>query len=384
MNERLLEVVGNGKPITGVRVYRSAVNPQLFIGVAVYGEHLEAAYATGKTIAEAKTKAISEAFERYICSIPPKNVVTGKMRDLKIASHDCFDPTNYAPLSEDARKKAKLKKFSRNQSIPWVVGRRFWTDKTCLVPVDLVYFGFKTRSRLFHATSSGVAAHFDKHVATENAVKELIERDALMHFWADPERKIVAKISDINLVKDKEYLYKSVGRKLEVFQLPSPYGEVFLATITGNSWPAFVCGAGSTMRGERLLAIEKAIEEAEGNFNCYDNMMFADFSPEDCTQANLHGLFYCNPENRKYLNFPEDSEKHLPVRTMEYDNLDEIYRALDLITVSLDNPAEHPLRVIRVVTDKLVPITFGSSAFPWRHPAFKEPLEESNIPHFFP
>ncbi len=400
MQETIKNLVGPDKPVKYVTTFRSVYNPNLFISQAAFGGQTPGyACATGYSLNHTILKAVMEGYERSICSTPPKEgVIRAREIDLE-RKYICVNPSYYIPLTKKQLEKCHLKPFSVRRPIFWVKGERYLkdipfgrssflgyenNDTTVMVPLDMVYYGFQTRDKLYYANSSGVAAHTDKKKAVELATGELVERDALMRLWASrlplTEIELTGPLKKTSATAE---IYGKIGRKLQVFQIPSEYGDVYLATIRGEEWPAFVCGASATLDGNHVSAIQKAIEEAEVNFNFYNNMANREISADLCTFPELHGLFYCNPRNAKELRF-RISEKKAVSEDNEGGHLDKLYHRLNLKMVWLTK-AEDTVKVVRVLSDTLIPISFGRDMFHYTHQRIKGwDGALGDLPHFFP
>ena len=137
------------------------------------------AFATGSTSSEAIVKVLAEGFERYALE---QNRSERKEKANKL-KEPFLDPRIVVPYSPYQLKFLKgIRLFDPDKEIEWVAGVRQINGEKIWVPKELVYYA--TRQTLnggglfYRASSNGVAAHFDKQVAIESAIYELIERDA--------------------------------------------------------------------------------------------------------------------------------------------------------------------------------------------------------------
>ena len=406
-------------PIKSVATFRSSVDPNLFLVSARYGKYGESAYGCGYNLREARVKAIMEGIERKTTSSPlnaPGGVVTAAPWSLDQAY---LDPGFYIPLEKERAKAAGLRPYSGKRKIRWVHGVSYDASQPSpLIPVDMVYYDFRSNDRLYYANSSGVAAHVNRARAFENAVTELVERDALMRFWISGRaHNIYEDATSSDIVVARMDYWESHGRRLDFYSLPSEYGDVVLATITGDTWPAFACGAAARLRcleatarsRSELDLFERALFEAEGNYVAYDNCCHTSLHPERVQSPFEHGLFYCDPahfheikallfDNRPTL------ENQFPDEQAQIVHLNSIYDVLGLSyfwTTELPASFGKIAHVVRVFSNRLIPISFSLNLFHYQHSEVRNLIrklgvdpEELNtasafrhvrlFPHFFP
>lgn len=382
-------LVGPGLPVHSVQVFRAVNNPDLFLGFARYGNCCEVATGTGSSFEEAKLKAIMEAYERKASTSPSRPVIRGSVNSLERRGEICLNLSDYAPLSEAQSARYRLNIPVPNRKIHWVRGSR-WNGESVLVPMDLVFYCYPSKDNLYYANSSGVAAHENATRAVELALTELIERDAIMQNWFKKEAPLRIEPSQIGPdVKARADYWDSIGRKLTLSQLPSSYGTVILATISGEEWPAFVSGAAATISDNVEATVKKAISEAEGNFEAYSSETFYLPNPELCFTPEQHGLLYCDPDRLDKVKFLLGDQRGSAPEVKTHE-LRFLLEELDGVIVWLTSPSSNYV-VVRVLSPKLIPISFGYDFAHYHHKVLWENCElndfskeEIAFPHYFP
>ena len=406
-------------PIKAVSTFRSQFDPDLFLVSARYGEFGQSACACGYDLAETRLRAIVEGIERRTTARPwsaPGGVITAASQKLDLPF---LDPERYIPLDPKQAKAAALKPYSPKRKLRWVRGLAFdATTPPQLIPLDMIYYDYNSIDRLYYANSSGVAAHFSRSRALETAVTELVERDALMRFWLTGRARDISAYSLLpGYVEERMEFWRSQDCRLALYSLPSEYGDVVLATITGKTWPAFSCGAAARLRcleatvrpNSEANLFERAVYEAEGNYVVHANCAHEHLPPEAVRSPFEHGLFYCHPYNYALIEpvlfglrspFESDFPDVAPVAVQP----EMLYRQLDLTYYWLTELSGNKpsVQVCRVFSPKLIPISFNVNLFHARHAEvvrlcrdeLKLELEGSGsvmlpehvrkYPHFFP
>ena len=399
-------------PIRSVATFRSPVDPNLFLVSAHYGECGYSACACGYDLAETRKRAIVEGIERKETSSPrhvPGGVVMAAARNL---TQPYLDPAFYVPLDREKLKDTGLRPYSPKRKLRWANGVSLDVSRPSpLIPLDLIYYHYRSIDRLYYANSSGVAAHTDRALAFENAVAELVERDALMRFWISGQARNVSNCAALsNYVVERMDYWQSVGRQLSFYSLPSEYGDVVLAIITGDTWPAFACGAAARLRclevtirpRNELNLFERALFEAEGNYVVYSNYEHIKLRPSEVHSPFDHNLFYCEPDNFRliqsiFFSHEPSLDAEFPDRPVTIGQLQTIYNRLDLTCFWLTGPpvgSKPTVHVVRVLSPKLIPISFSLNLFHIEHAEVKKLLCELDAdgsderiylyPHFFP
>ena len=389
--------------MNNTQLYRAFNSPDLILGFYQYGNCHQIATATGFNAPEVMLKARMEGFERRVSSTPPAIAAYDSANSIKKKGSDYVDPDEFVPLLDFQRKAHNLKPFKRDKKYRWVQGFSWETKSPVYVPVDLVYYDFQSRDRLYYANSSGVAAHYDRNAAVRAAFLELVERDAIMRSWFtkkglveirfdEDEENYESYYADFFINRQKKW--KSFRRELNVFYLNSVSGTAtFLATITGSSWPHFVCGASATMcEGlySYAAAAKKAIEEAEANFEAYFGVNNAsNMCEKNCYSPSDHAIMYCSDNNLSHIFYlyerkPKTRLDRLSVADTTEVNLEKMLHEYSCVVVDM-TPECSSRQVMRVLSPKLLPISFGHKLAHFTHKSlYGYDVRETTFPHFFP
>lgn len=339
---------------------------------------------TGTTTDEAVFKAVIEGYERW---------VSGQVRvdyhgSAKHIDGRYLNPYKMIPLTSQQVEESGLTLFNEELSIDWTIGRNY-KNEGIFIPSDIVYYGQKpSENQIYRGHSSGIAAYTDLTEAKKRALVELIERDALMRNWflRESPRRIDEAILPLHIQKRIKF-WRKHGRKMMVLELDSDYGWVYEVIVTSKNYPCFVSGAAATIErstiGETIL---KAMEEAEYNLllamrypreNKIDDLRLV-------TVPMMHGMVYHFEEYAKSLSWLWQGEVVSGYREQAEYNMRELNTMLKLVTVDLSIPGDD-LKVVRVFSSKLVPISFGFSMAHFSHPEIRDKVASKSVemPHYF-
>ena len=378
--------VGKGKPISSYDGYYFGKDSSFYGAYCIYDEENNlTAGATASSYPYAIAKAIIEGYERKQSGIV-KTDFYGKANDIKGISY--ISPYTIKPLSKEQIKLENLNEYTNSLDISWTEGTYITTNEKVLIPSDIIYYGknINSKNRICFSDSSGIAAFTDYDTATKKALLELIERDAIMRNWY--ERKAPKKISNDILpihIKNRINYWKSQGRNVYVLDMNSKYAATVQVVITSEKYPCFVSGASSTL-DDIDGSILKAMQEAE--FNLLLNLRFPkkeEILPENVDTPEDHGTLYSTNkyiDNIKWLWSSNEIEKEYPKIPYDYSTLLKI---LNPIVVDLSEKDSY-IKVVRVLSKKLLPIGFGYKADYNTHSIIKEldfNKESLKLPHYF-
>ncbi len=379
---------GDDKPVQGLWSH-SFGNDSSFFGVTSSyvdeNSSLQYAGATSPAYADAAFKAVIEGYERKR---------SGVVRvDYEGPASNCpgkwISPDALFPLTTEQIMSCGLVEFNESLPITWVRGVTA-EGKDCYVPTDLVYYGQKDHAnRLYYGHSSGIAAYSNVEEAERRALTELIERDAIMRNWYSHEApKILSKdLLPVHAAKRKEYWYKKDRREVYFLELPSDYGTVILTAIFGKSYPFFVCGAAATLstsREETDVAINKALQEAEYNLllTLRDGEE-KEVNVKDVSTPTDHGAYYYSEEHATKLTWLLEGEEISNFTLSESVDFDTLKKRLETITVDMSE-TDSTIKIVRVLSPKLVPINFGYNTAHYSHPELRNVAKELwYTPHYF-
>lgn len=327
----------------------------------------------GDTCEEACGKAMMEALERYCCRKRPVDLIKASLKDF--ADKKVIDPRILACYLEDQLEWAHdLRNFHQDDD-------DFWTEisdgsgETWLIPASHIWYcfchsDFVGGKSLFWASTNGVAAHFSFEKAAFSAIRELVERDAIMIWWLN--RLSPPIMENYLLSKEQQAIadkIKSCGFEICLLDLTLDLLPVVMAVARNkrNEKPYFFCGA--SCHECFLDACDKALQELEQTIWSRSGQEVVELNPRGMDMPLDHEMFYLIPENGRRLNFLfEGKRQHKIHNSVEFDSLQEIVayfeeRGLHLFLkdITCDEIKESGLdiNVVKAVIPDLIPITFG-------------------------
>lgn len=358
-------LVGEGKPIDEVSVMELAMKGYVmsqWVGTCSHisksSKKRKYAFATGSTTSEATVKALAEGFERYALG-----EIRSDRNEAAVNLNEAFlDPRIVVPYSSTQYEILDdIEPFDLNKKIDWVEGVRQVGGKRVWVPEELVYYSSKEmrskRKLCYHTTSNGVAAHFEKQIAIRTALYELIERDAFSVMWHS--KRCVYSIPHRLLPNDlrsRILCWEKIGYEVSILDITLEGPPVALVLIWSRKrTPALFSGA--SCRLSLFEATNRAFDEAE-----FMAMSWQHIKPKkqmavaDVKTPADHGMFYANPENLSRIEWLIEAP-HCNIIRSDFDGdlgcFDPII--VDVTPKNLDCG----LCVIRVLSEKLMPINFG-------------------------
>ncbi|MEK7576074.1 MAG: YcaO-like family protein [Patescibacteria group bacterium] len=393
-------LVGHNKPIRSVFFWEPEVNGNVMSqwgAVALYSPPYKyaatptkkrcRAFATGSTSSEAVVKVLAEGFERYSLEQQRNDRI-----ECALKLNEAFlDPRTVVPYMPAQGKILKdIKRFDPREKIGWVIGAREVTGARVWVPTELVFYactGIQGDRKIFYrANSSGVAAHFEKQLAVEAALCELIERDAISVTWyAKRHVNAISHEYFSNTVRERVLVWEELGYKVSFLDLTLDGQPVILVVIwSRDKRPALFSGA--SCRSIFIDAAERAFNEAEFMaMTWHGRKQKRNMDIRDVQSPDDHGLFYSDPKNLVYAEWLlEANGNQIPPKDFSGD-----LSRFDPIVVNI-TPKEYDcgLTVVRVLSEKLMPINFGYGSEHFGHPrmavvGLKWNMEYPSIPHFF-
>ena len=395
-----LALVGDGKPIEDISFWEPRVNgysmPQ-WTAVASYrppcGHVTESmkekcrAFATGYISSEAILKALAEGFERYALEERRSDQVECAVN----LSEPFIDPRLIVPYASVQQKILKgIEKFDPEKKIGWVAGVREVGGSPVWVPTDLVFYSNRHlqdgEKVCYQASSSGVAAHFDKQVAIKTALYELIERDAISVTWYTKRHvHAIPREYVSSSMRERMSRWESFGYNASLFDLTLDGVPVVLAAIWAyNKKPALFSGAGC--RSTLIDAASRAFDEAEFMaMTWYHRKIKRNMNMVDVWSPDDHGLFYMDSKNLIHAEWLLKAEES---RTITQDFNGDLH-CFDPIVVDITPKGYNcGLTVVRVLSEKLMPINFGYGTEHYGHPridmlGLQWNWDYPSIPHFF-
>ena len=232
--------------------------------------------------------------------------------------------------------------------------------------------------------SSGFAAYTDMAGAIDRGLLEIVERDSLMRSWYEKRspRMLDYAILPLHLQNRAKY-WSSRGHDVTVLDVSQMGVVIIEVVITSDSYPCFVSGASSSLESFDEAAI-KAFQEAESRLIYgLNEQSTRELTPEHVHSVLDHEALYA--QSRRYhehLEFLFEGEisKTIPeVAT----SIDTLRRRLDAVVVNVSEE-DSALRVVKVLSPKLVPISFGFGAGHYSHHSLACVVDNTRLmPHYF-
>ena len=379
------ENVGPDKPVQKLYTHTFGKDGAFFGVTSTYYDgyqQMQYAGATGSSRVDASFKAVVEAYERW-CSGQIRVDYLGPARKLKKWLHPKF----IAPLTKEQSQACGFAHFTEDLEIPWTAGINY-DGSVIYIPSDIVYYGHKTgKNCIYHSNSSGVAAFTSFSGAREKAIIELIERDAIMRNWYAHKSPNIINPACLPIhAKKRADHWLRCGRKLRILDIPSDYGRVILAIITGKDAPAFVSGAAATIYEDSTeKAINKAIQEAEYNLLLSSqNEKESQMTPENVSTPADHGSLYHQYQYASSLNWLWSGEEVNAFHDIPNLTIDELITRLKIVTIDISGKTPG-IFVVRTFSPLLVPINFGFHSAHYTHEVLqgKVNTESLILPHYF-
>lgn len=345
------------------------------------------AFGNDYSINKAVIKSIAEAIERKS---------SGNTRvDLKstyVDNEKFLNPQEHYPLHPDYTNYSDFfTALDKTREYEWVEGESLFTGEKVNVLIDSVFYPFAKkaldRKPTHWASSNGVAAHTQRSKAIENALFELIERDALMVNWytQSPVTKIVGNIPQH--IKDRVYIWKEqfgyeiMHLNLTLDSLP----VVVTAFLNPKGYPAFAAGAGC---GYTLAeAIEKSFVEAEFMVTSWSENKQDPVAFNKVQKVHDHALLYFYPRHLDKLEYllssPEKEEVVFKKSTID------VISKFKPVAVDLKKPDwVGDILVVHLFSKYLMPINFGYGLEAYRHPRIERlgltwAHDYPAFPHYF-
>lgn len=331
--------------------------------------------ATGYSYNEATCKAIIEGYERYRSSIVKVDYIGPAQNNGKF-----YKPEEIVPLTDEQREYLKLPKYKDGDTIEWtkdMSGEYYF-------PTDFVYYGHGKKDKLFYSDSSGIAAYSTYDEAKIRAVNELIERDAIMRNWYSKiSPKHVSEKMLSTHIKNRINHWKNKNREVHILSLDSKYLPVFLVVIVSDTYPCFVSGACASINGIEK-SILKAYEEAEFNLLMSLSNPVSNFKDrKDIKTPKEHGEYYHFKENKDKIKWIWSNNETVYIKDKKVDT-SKIINKLDAKFIDLSGSKNDILKVVRAVSRKVVPISFGYNRDYYTHPELKNiEIKNRDLPHYF-
>jgi ribosomal protein S12 methylthiotransferase accessory factor len=321
----------------------------------------------------AQVKARAEAIEWHACG-RPEGLINTSLEELGPEAIDPLTVARYLPFQFN--RASGLKRFDAKLNYEWKRVKEIGTDKTIYMLADFIYFPFQPKSGrpYFFANSSGAAAHSSNHDAIENAVLELVERDAFMIDWINKisgrwikqtslPSEIVARIREL----------KKAGFETRIRDLTLDLAPVIGVVVRSRESGFFSVSAASEF--SVLKALDRALMEIEAAVYCKmrDGPASHEILPTKVRFPEDHGVLYENRTHQKEAGFlwhnnaNSVSLKEVAQRNgvVSIDELCSRLKKMGVTPLCVDLSSGHndlerlPYKVVKAFAPGLIPITFG-------------------------
>jgi thiazole/oxazole-forming peptide maturase SagD family component len=379
-NLLLANFVGAGRLVSTLDVYRPSLDdsPDSLLPYFSAGGRFTLAngepytcHGQATTAARAVLRAIGEAIERYHNGSRVRVDAFGTARSL---AHEAL--VFEAVLRQQAPYVAERgwHGFDPEEAHPWVLAHYLGSGEPVYLLADTIYYPVTHRQlgrpKVSEAMVSGSAAHFERDQAVRHGLFEVIERDAVAATWWSqrPVTAIPIELAPED-IRERIAVWSERGREFKLLNLTLDGLPVVLALSEGDRYPFITAGcAAATTFGS---AITKAFLESEMMALSWEGNP----EPLPVPSANMsaldHGRLYAHPGNEHRLDWLLNAPLAEP-REREV-TMAELIERFEPIVVDLHAPeAAADLWVVKVLSDKALPITFGYKSEPFGHSRLAE------------
>ena len=343
----------------------------------------------GLTRTAARDGALGEALERYASlTWTPQRVVRCPRGELTGESLDPHELVLFAP--EDAQRLGHAR-YRDDLPLDWVPAPSLVTGSQVWVPFQAVTLHgsrWPRRELLFAPTSNGFAAGPTVEFAAEQALLEVIERDAFCIAWA---HRLATQPYDAGTLPDADAaavaeLYRRRGVRIDVHLLPAD-GAAFVAMAVGwgEDEPAAVVGLGAALdplRAARSAVLEvgqvrPALRARLQDPAVREHRAALAADPSRVHELEDHDLLYSDPAvaagAMAHLRASEPTRWVTPpVRGRDLDDLVTSLAAVAgdvlIVDVTPSDVAALGVRVVRGIVPGFQPIHFGADQARLGHP----------------
>ena len=342
------------------------------------------ACGVAETIIESKLKCLVEMYERYACSIlrTDKEIIYNNQDNF-------FSISLHAPQHKSFLHTKKLKRIDIGKKVKCVNAVGLQDNKKYLVPIDEVFYP-NEKAMFYKANSSGVAAHYNKDLAIQNTLYELIERDAVLVTWYG---KRIPNILDNSLLSEDIRIRMENLKKMKVevnfLDLTVDSCAVVLCLIHNHIYPKTSLGCSANIEIDK--AIGKSLDEAELMLNSWNEEAETNRFVEIKDVENVidHGNIFARIDLKKseykwILSGKKTKQVKQPINDFK-----GLIKKFEPKLININKKRDLGLYVVRLMSQKLLPLTFGFGGEHYGHNRLKEielnwGSEYPSLPHFIP
>jgi ribosomal protein S12 methylthiotransferase accessory factor len=325
-----------------------------------------------------KIKALGECFERF-CLIKPnvKKIIRASFDELSALGKNALNPESCFNFEEKHLRCStkEYKKILRSSRFKWVVGEDMLNRKKAFMPYQLVFLPemeeIKGEPLIRIPITTGAACGEDYEDVVLRGIFECIERDSSSLSWLK-KRNVPRLILDEPFFASIEEYLSNYSLKLFAWETTTDLGvPSVLAVIIDKTGIGPAVSAGTktsfSLRKALLGAILEAIQgrlwiRGLNSLNKYPKL-----TEKDIIDLPTRGVYWCNSERIKHLNFLLEAKKRKKISSIKEINykkpLKEILSILkkhkmDCFAIDISHPQmkDTGFCVARVIIPQLHPM----------------------------
>ena len=354
----------------------------LFIATARFKNDKDGLWSTGRALnsKDAFIKAISEAREWRASSF-----VSDTFKSTYSSLTNAVDPRIMASYRAKQFSKGDFpfKKFDELIEYDWATGHDLISGKRMSILADFIFFPFKHKFQYFFGNTSGTAAYFNKDGAIQNAVLEIIERDAFMiHHLIKPEVKKVRQDSLPEDILKRIRKLEKEGFVVSVYDYTLDLTPVVFCHIISDEYTFSTCSACADF--DIAKALDHALMESETSV--LHRLRFSynkTIRPQDVSSPEDHALLYSQKgfykKSKPNVSGEIDFNKLGADVSKNWEELLQCFKMkgynVIIHTMKTDpRTAEHDEEhfIVRALVPGLIPLTFGYNSEPYGLPRIYE------------
>jgi ribosomal protein S12 methylthiotransferase accessory factor len=347
----------------------------------------DAAGGAGWTDAEARAACMGEVIERWQThALPRDRLVRSSYAQWKLGE-PAIDPERFVRFHRDqhALPGFSYERLDRDVEVDWVACRAWRTGEPIWAPADLVFLDRRPETpmpRFGPTISTGWAAHSSFASAVTAAIREVIERDAVVGAWWGSyplleldDRQVGATLGEAMTAR-----IRRPNLRWRWYRVVTPFSEhVTLATIDGEDREGRLFAIGSACRSDRRASLEKSAIEAVQSWRYVRTLLVRqDAARVDVPTSFMeHAVFYTRHPRR----LSETCLAHADHSQEDGRTDDPIHRMIARLPSLAIRHATPPAlidrgyAVARVVIPELQPL-HGDHRFPFLGgPLWRRPIE---------
>jgi ribosomal protein S12 methylthiotransferase accessory factor len=321
----------------------------------------------------AEIKAIAEAAEWYSCSCATEHeIVQARFCELPLVVH----PHEIVQYSKSQLQEVKgIYDFKESQSYEWVKVQNVFTREWTYVLADFVFFPFtqKNGRRYIYGNSSGCAAHVTYEQALENAVLEIVEREAFIVTWLNKLSRDRISIESLpDDFQERVKILEALNFHVTFVNITYDLAPVVMVVAERVDQPFLTCASAAGFDVRELC--DKALMELESAV--YTHLRFGParriLLAKEIDDVMDHGAYYEDSARIKEASFLFGSDEGFVAvsdiqRISSIQNRESLYQKIQsfgMTIYGLDITSEQvvatlPYRVVRAIVPGMVPISFG-------------------------